>query len=333
MRLVVWIGSGFLTGFMLLGSLALWGLELIAQPGSLAADTTVVVRRGSGLSGIAQQLSEAGIVGQPTLFVAGARLTGAGHELKAGEYAFPAGVSIGAVLDQMRAGKTVVRRLTVPEGLTSADIMALLQAEPALTGGSGTIPPEGSLLPETYHYAYGDNRAELVQRMQAAMKTALDELWKDRSPDTAVKSQRELVTLASIVEKETGVSAERARVAGVFVNRLGAGMKLQSDPTVAYALTEGRRPLGRLLARADLRVDSPYNTYQVEGLPPGPIANPGRASLIAVLHPERHEFLYFVADGSGGHAFAKSLSDHNRNVAHWRQLQRQSGSSTEPLAP
>ncbi|WP_448205095.1 endolytic transglycosylase MltG [Azospirillum sp. sgz302134] len=302
---------------------AFWGALRMMAPGPLDHTETVVIPRGSGVEAIALTLDEAGVVDSPLLFAIGAKFSGA---LKAGEYAFPAGISIDGILDMMRQGRTVVRRFTIPEGLTSAQVIALLDKEPALSGEVKAVPKNGSLLPETYHYSYGDSRAALIERMQHAMDQTMAEAWKGRDQDLPYENPQQALTLASIVEKETGIAAERSKVAGVFVNRLAAGMKLQSDPTVIFALTDGSGELGRALTRNDWKLDSPYNTYQVTGLPPGPIANPGRASIQAALHPEHHEFLYFVADGGGGHVFAKTLPDHNRNVAKWRDVQRrQSG--------
>jgi UPF0755 protein len=221
-------------------------------------------------------------------------------------------------------GVTVKHRLTIPEGLTSAEIVALVAAAPDLEGSvPAALPADGSLLPETYFFSKGDTREQLLERMRKGMSDALAELWPARDGAVALKTVAEAVTLASIVEKETGLAAERPRVASVFFNRLAQGMPLQSDPTVIYALTGGKGPLGRALLRADLQVASPYNTYANPGLPPGPIANPGRASLEAVLHPDSTKDLYFVADGSGGHAFAATLDEHNRNVAAWRKQQAQ----------
>ncbi len=319
LRIAAWSLAAVTAG----AGVALWGTLRLMAPGPLEQTTTVVIPRGSGLQAIALTLDEAGVVDSPLLFLYGAALSGG---LKAGEYAFPAGVSIDGVLDILRQGRTVVRRFTVPEGLTSAQVVALLDREPALSGEVGAPPANGTLLPETYHFSHGDQRAALVERMRGALEQTLAEAWKKRADGLPFDDPRQALTLASIVEKETGVAAERARVAGVFLNRLEAGMKLQSDPTVIFALTDGAGELGRALTRADWKVESPYNTYHVAGLPPGPIANPGRASIEAVLHPERHDFLYFVADGTGGHVFAKTLAEHNRNVARWREVQRrQSG--------
>lgn len=319
------VAAGALAVVTLLAGAMLWGALRLVAPGPLSEPVTVVVPRGSGLEAVAITLADAGVVRSPLLFVFGARLTGAGRELKAGEYAFAPGVSIDDVLEQMRRGRTVVHRLTVPEGLTSAQIVSLIEKEAVLAGDVAERPKDGSLLPETYHFSWGDSREQLVERMQHAMVQTLGEAWKNRDPDLPYKSPEEVLTMASIIEKETAVPAERARVAGVYVNRLQQGMRLQSDPTVVYALTEGAGELGRALTRADLRTESPYNTYVTAGLPPGPIANPGKASILAALKPERHEFLFFVADGTGGHAFAKTLAEHNRNVARWREVQRRQG--------
>jgi len=319
------ITAGALAAATLLAATVLWGALRLVAPGPLTEPASVVIPRGSSLDAVANTLADAGVVESPLLFALGARLTGAGREIKAGEYAFAAGISIDGVLNQMRQGRTVVHRLTIPEGLTAAQILSVLEKEPALSGPLPARPPEGSLLPETYHFSRGDTREQMVERMQQAMAQALAEAWKARDKELPYDSPEEALVMASIIEKETGVAAERARVAGVFVNRLESGMRLQSDPTVIYALTDGAGELGRALTRNDLKAESPYNTYAVVGLPPGPIANPGKASLLAAVKPERHQFLYFVADGTGGHAFAKTLPDHNRNVARWRDVQRRQG--------
>jgi UPF0755 protein len=223
------------------------------------------------------------------------------------------------VLAMLRAGEVVVRRFTVPEGTSSSQVVALLAEAEGLEGQVVAPPVEGSLLPETYTYVWGDGRSDLIRRMATAMTTLVDELWAAREPDLPLATTRDAVILASIVERETGVADERPRVAAVFLNRLRLGMRLQADPTVAYALWGGNAP-PRPLSLADLQVSSAYNTYMVEGLPPGPIANPGRASLEAVLRPLRSDELFFVADGSGGHAFARTLDEHQRNVVRWRKL-------------
>lgn len=300
---------------------ALHAWEDFHAPGPLDEERRIVVPKGTGLAPLAELLTERGVLRSPLAFRFFVIVDGAQHRLKAGEYAFPAAVSAASVRDLLVAGRTVVRRLTVPEGLTTSAVLDLVRGAEGLVG-EPPDPGEGRLLPETYHYSHGDSRAGLVARMQSAMDKALAGLFRERPAGSPLKSEAELLTLASIVEKETGVSGERAEIAGVFVNRLKRGMRLQADPTVIYALTGGRRELGRPLTRADLRVDHPYNTYRIRGLPPGPIANPGRAALEAAARPAGTDALYFVADGAGGHRFARTLREHNRNVARYRRLSR-----------
>ena len=300
---------------------ALSALCWYEAPGPSTEARTLVLERHGNSEAIGAALEGAGILTHVRLFMIAARLTAGAGELKAGEYLFPAAISPAGILDLLRSGKTIVHRLVVPEGLTSAEIVALVTEADALSGEIAARPGEGQLLPETYFYSWGDKRQALIDRMHRGMTKLVADLWAARKPGLPLDTADEAVTLASIVEKETGVEGERPLIAGVFYNRLKLGMKLQSDPTVSYAVTQGDHPLGRTLTRADLDLPSPYNTYVAKGLPPGPIANPGRAALKAVLDPAATDALYFVADGSGGHAFSATLDAHNKAVQHWRQLQ------------
>lgn len=302
------------------GGVLAWGYASFVRPGPLAAPATAVIPRGAGLEAISELLAKKGVIARPLVFRAGAWFDGAERSLRAGEYAFAPGTSARAVVALIRSGKTVVRRLTVPEGLTVAQVLRQLEATEGLEGKPAHVPEEGTLLPETYNFGYGDSRAAMVQRMSEAMEKLLDQRWERRHAGLPLKTPREALILASIVEKETALVDERPRIAAVFVNRLRKAMRLQSDPTVVYALTQGQGPLGRALTRADLQADSPFNTYLRPGLPPAPIANPGRESLEAVLFPPETDELYFVADGSGGHVFSGSLEEHNRNVQRWRRI-------------
>jgi UPF0755 protein len=300
---------------------ARWALHWYEAPGPSTEARTIVLERHGTSEAIGGTLEGAGILTHVRLFMLATRLTAGAGELKAGEYLFPAAISPAGILDLLRSGKTVIHRLVVPEGLTSAEIVALVTQAEAMSGDVAGRPDEGTLLPETYFYSWGDKRQALVDRMRRGMTKLVADLWAARKPGLALDTPAEAVTLASIVEKETGVEAERPLIAGVFYNRLKLGMKLQSDPTASYAVTQGDHPLGRTLNRADLDLASPYNTYVAKGLPPGPIANPGRAALKAVLDPAPTDALYFVADGSGGHTFSATLDAHNKAVQHWRQLQ------------
>jgi len=326
--------------FLSLLSITLIGVAIVAalgglatyeylRPGPLTEEKLVLVERGTGVSGIAAQLGREGVISQPIVFKIAARLGGNGGLLKAGEYAFPAHVPMKTALQMMVDGDVYDRKVTVPEGLTSYQVVQLINKVDDLEGNVTTIPPEGSLLPETYHFVTGDTKQGKIDEMRAAMTKTIDELWDDRAKDLPINTKEEAIVLASIIEKETGVPEERRRVAGVFVNRLKRGIALQTDPTVIYAITKGKMddkgmgPLGRRLLSKDLKVESPYNTYIHTGLPPGPIANPGRASIESALNPEQHDYIYFVADGSGGHIFATTLKEHNDNVANWRKIRRQ----------
>ncbi len=300
----------------------IWGYAQFVRPGPLAAPKTVIIPRGAGLDDITAQLAAAGVLSDRLIFRIGAWLAGTDKSLRAGEYAFPARISPRQAVALLRSGKTVVRRLTVAEGLTTAQVLAQLNQTEGLEGEVASPPGEGTLLPETYHFSYGERRDAMVARMGKAMRETFARLWASRAPGSPLKTPREALILASIVEKETALPNERGHIAAVFLNRLRQGMRLQSDPTVAYALTGGRGPLGRPLTRADLKIPSPFNTYLVDGLPPGPVCNPGRAAVAAVLNPVETDDLYFVADGAGGHVFARTLGEHNRNVVRWRKIQQ-----------
>ena len=289
------------------------------RPGPLTAETVVVVPQGNGLRDISRLLSDAGVIRDSFLFTLGVRVSGLAGSLRAGEFAFAPKMSMREVARHLAAGEIVTRRLMVPEGLTARAIVSLVENAGGLSGRASVPAAEGAFLPETYFYSWGDTRDSILRRMAAAMAEALREAWDARKKGLSIRTPEEALVLASMIEKETGVGAERARISAVFHNRLRRGMRLQSDPTVVYAITHGRRPLGRKLTRADLAVDSPYNTYARRGLPPAPISSPGRAALRAAVRPSRTGDLYFVADGSGGHKFARTLREHNRNVAEWRR--------------
>ena len=283
----------------------------------------VSVAEGSSLSGAARRLEEAGAIRSRGRFLRLARLFGSAAPIRAGEYEIPAWASAADILALLQGGRTKQRFVIVPEGTPSVMVRDKLMAERLLTGAVA-VPPEGSVLPDSYSFDRGDSRAAVLARMRAAMDRTLAELWAKRKPTTVVKSPREALILASIVEKETGVPAERRTVAAVYSNRLRQGMRLQADPTVIYPVTRGR-PLGRRIRRSELDADNGYNTYARAGLPHGPIANPGRASIAAVLDPAESRALYFVADGKGGHVFAETLARHNANGQRWYALRRQRG--------
>lgn len=321
--LIIAVAIGLPTAIVVFAFVANFLFAKFDAPGPLTEDKIVVVPRGAGLAAIAEQLERDGVIADSLLFRLGVRYEGRQRALKAGEYSFAAGISMRGAMDLMESGDTVVRRVTFPEGMTSTELIALLNAAEGLNGEIVEVPPEGALLPETYHFSLDDSREDLLQRMIEARTEVLTELWNTRAEGLPLATPEEALILASIVEEETGLPEERPLVAGVFVNRLRKGMPLQSDPTVAYGITNGKTELGRALTRKDLKTPSAYNTYTIRGLPPGPIANPGRASIEAVLQPVATEYLYFVADGTGGHAFAKTLAEHNRNVAKWRKVQRQ----------
>jgi UPF0755 protein len=315
--------AGGLVAILLLAGIALFiGARDYNAPGPLPAAKLVVIPKGAGAREVGTVLAANGVIEHGTIFAIGSYLTGRARDFKAGEYEFAAAISPAGTADLIDSGKVYRHKLTIPEGLTSAQIVALIDAAPALEGTIAVEPPEGTLLPDTYFYVLGNTRQELLTRMHRAMAKALTEAGAARAPGLPLASPAEALTLASIVEKETGKPAERPRVAGVLTERLKLGMKLQADPTVIYVLTKGGAvPMPHPLGHDDLAVESPYNTYLDKGLPPTPIDNPGIASLRAALQPDDRGELYFVADGSGGHAFAKTLEEHNRNVTKLRNQQ------------
>jgi UPF0755 protein len=298
-----------------------WAYQGFHNPGQLETASRLVIPKNTGLKRIAALLHNDGIIARPEIFIWGTRLSGESRTIKAGEYDLKATMSPREVLTVLTSGKTVLRQVTIPEGLSSFEIATLLNQTPTLRETVAS-PAEGSLLPETYSYAFNDTRSELMRRMNTALRDTLRSLWAGRAPGLPYDTPEQALILASIVEKETGIGAERPRVAAVFINRLRKKMRLQSDPTVVYGITLGEHRLGRALTRKDLETDTQYNTYRIAALPLGPICNPGKDAIAAVLNPLVSNEFYFVADGTGGHVFAKTLAEHNRNVARWRRLQK-----------
>ncbi len=298
-----------------------WAKQRLGEPGPLAAPVTVIVEKGAGLPEIAAQLERAGAVDSAWLLIAESRLA-PGPPLRAGEYALAAGVSMASILDEMRRGQVVEHKFTVAEGLTAKQVAELLGRAEALSGPVPAPIQDGSILPQTYFYTLGETRGALVGRMEKAMSEALDAAWQKRAADLPLADKAQAVTLASIVERETALPDERPHVAAVFENRLRQHMRLQSDPTVTYAASRGEGVLDHPITQKELALIDPYNTYTSDGLPPGPICNPGLASVEAVLHPAASDDLYFVADGTGGHVFAKTRAEHEKNVAKWHQIER-----------
>jgi len=297
------------------------GKERFEAPGPLQQDTVVNIPRGSGIRDISALLQRDGVIDQPFVFIAGVLMRRAREGLKAGEYGFKAHASLSDVVATLSEGKVVVHQITFPEGLTSEQTVAHLMDDAVLAGNINEVPAEGSLLPDTYSFARGITREQIIHRMQRAQQVLLADIWARRAPGLPLKTPQELVILASMIEKETGRPDERTRIAAVFVNRLKQKMRLQSDPTIIYGLVGGKGSLGRPIMKSEIDQPTPYNTYQIDGLPPGPIANPGRAALEAAANPARTRDLYFVAEGNGGHLFAETYEQHQKNVMHLRQLQ------------
>ena len=300
----------------------LLGKQRFDTPGPLGDDKVVNIPRG-GIRDTADLLVREGVIDQPALFIAGTIMLKAQNELKYGEYRFTRNASLREVVETIVEGKVVQHMFTVAEGLTSDQIVQKLMDNDNLAGNIRDVPREGALMPETYRFTIGTTREQVIQRMRQAQQRAVQEIWDRRTSDLPIKTPEQLVTLASIIEKETGKPEERTRVAAVFVNRLRQKMKLQSDPTIIYGLVGGKGSLGRPIMRSEIDQPTPYNTYVIDGLPPGPIANPGRASLEAAANPARTKELYFVADGTGGHAFADNYEQHQKNVARLRVLEQQ----------
>lgn len=315
------------------GGIFVFGKQGFDAAGPLDSDKVVAIPRGLGTRDITDLLVKEGVIGQPWLFIASAYIFKArGDDLKWGEYQFNRAASVHDVIATLVDGKVIQHKVTLAEGLTSEQIVQRVLESDMLTGNIREIPREGTLLPQTYNIVRGTTREQLIQLMQKDQRRLVQEIWDHRAPDLPLKSPEQLVTLASIVERETGRPEERSRVAAVFVNRLKQRMRLQSDPTIIYGLVGGRGSLGRPLMRSEIEQPTPYNTYLIDGLPPGPIANPGRASLEATANPARTRELYFVADGTGGHAFAENLDQHQKNVAHLRQIEQQQ-QQQQVLAP
>nr|WP_255616781.1 endolytic transglycosylase MltG [Aurantimonas sp. VKM B-3413] len=326
-QLVVFLNlclSGALFVMLVAGAVLYWGANEFERPGPLKTEATYVVPRNTGVSAIADGLERQGVISNASVFEYAVRIEGAGSALKAGEYAFAPGVSMRGVMEKLKSGESIMHSVTIPEGWTVEKAYERIAAEDALTGAMPDPVPEGSLRPDTYLFQRGETRKEIVKRMRTAQEKLVAEIWEGRDPDLPVKDIGQFITLASIVERETGVAEERPHVASVFVNRLKKGMRLQSDPTFLYGVYGGKgKPSDQPVTQSDIDSDTPYNTYKIKGLPPGPIANPGKAALQAVAHPSESDDVYFVADGTGGHVFSSSLDEHNRNVRKYRELQKQ----------
>jgi len=322
------VGNAIITVVLVLmigaGAIYFYGRQKIEAPGPLQEDKIVNIPLRAGMTDIADILQREGVIDNNRwAFIGSVFALKARSELKPGEYSFQKNASLRDVIGTMVEGKVVQHAVTIPEGLTSEQIVARLSENEIFSGSVREMPREGTLLPETYKFPRGTSREQVITRMQQAQKRTLAEIWERRSPDIPIKTPEQLVTLASIVEKETGKADERSRVAAVFANRLRQKIKLQSDPTIIYGLVGGKGTLGRPIKRSEIQQPSPYNTYVVDGLPPGPIANPGRASLEAAATPARTRDLFFVADGTGGHSFTETYDQHQKNVAKLRAMEKQ----------
>lgn len=314
--LLLFIGASFIGG-----SVFTTYTEFVSE-GILQERKEVVIPKGVGLKQVAHLLKKEGVIDSPSIFLIGVRASGNAAKIKAGEYSFPAHSSPKMVMTILVSGETYIRRIVIPEGLTSSQIVALLDKAKGLEGTVISVPRNGSLLPDTYHYSWGDSKEGILLRMERAMDRVLASLWDGRDKSVPLRDIKEAVILASVVEKEAAIQKEMPLIASAFINRLNKGMKLQSDPTALYAVTEGKYDLKRALRYQDLKVKSPYNTYVVNGLPRGAICNPGKKALEAVLNPAKTNYIYFVADGTGGHRFAETYKEHQKNVTVWRSIQK-----------
>lgn len=325
----------FVTLFVaVIGGALFVGHGMLVSEGPLSASKRIVIPRGAGPASMAKILKDEGVLDHAVLFRVALMVDPSPKPIKAGEYEIPAYASMQSLVELLQSGKVVQRRLTVPEGTTTTEIVELVRKADTLTGEITLDVKEGDLLPETYFYSRNDTRDGLLLRMKEGMEKTVDEAWRKRAAGLPITNRREIVILASMIEKETALPAERQKVAAVFVNRLRIKMKLESDPTTIYGITGGKVTFGRDLTRADLQSPSSFNTYVVPGLPSGPICNPGRASILAATSPaSRDHSLYFVADGQGGHAFAINVYEHNRNVARWKEVQKQRQEQGLPASP
>ncbi|VAW24405.1 FIG004453: protein YceG like, partial [hydrothermal vent metagenome] len=300
--------------------------------GPMDEDRVFLVEQGIGLAAVANRLETANLIADRWVFQLGAMLQRKQSSIRAGEYQIAANASMADIVLEITEGRAITYSVTIPEGLTSWEAVQRINAAANLTGEITEIPAEGSLLPNTYSFERGSDRQLVIDRMSEAFDVEVAQIWASRAPDLPLKSVEEMVILASIVEKETGIGAERAGVAGVFINRINIGMRLQSDPTIIYGITNGQGSLGRGLRRSEIDEKTPYNTYQIDGLPPTPIANPGVAAMRAVVNPDDTEALFFVADGTGGHVFANTYAEHQVNVARWRVIEREMAAAAAEAA-
>ncbi|WP_244488050.1 endolytic transglycosylase MltG [Aureimonas sp. Leaf454] len=326
--------SSTLVILLVAAAIAYWGKSEFEAPGPLKAQASLIVPRSSTLDSIASNLERSGIISDARIFEYGVRFSDAAGQLKAGEYGFAPGSSMRDVMEKLRSGASILYSVTIPEGWTVQQIFDRVGKEEVLTGALPPMVAEGTLRPDTYRVQRGMSRTELIAKMKAAQNELVEEIWKRRDATLPVADIGQFVTLASIVEKETGRADERSRVASVFLNRLNEGMRLQSDPTVIYGIWGGAgKPADEPIRQSHLKSDTPYNTYVIKGLPPGPIANPGRAALEAVANPSSTDDVYFVADGTGGHVFSKTLDEHNANVKRYRQIERERNAAAAAADP